>query len=126
MRLRAIRAGIPSSAGRSAFDRRSLPPPEILPASARRRLNTNVVTDPNGTIFRGVDVRIPFQLTEANINVTAIVLTDRPGVEFLIQTPAGGMITPWSARGLGATFAVGTSLSYYRFTLHLALSATPA
>lgn len=88
--------------------------------------NASIVTDPSGTIFPGLDVRIPFQLSEADIDVTAILLTDSPGVDFFIQTPAGDVMTPGSAGGLGATFGVGTDMSYYRFTLPLALGATPA
>lgn len=89
-------------------------------------LNTNVVTDPNGTIFPGAKVRIPFQLSEADIDTTAILLTDRPGVEFFIETPAGDIMTPASAPGLGAAFGVGTNMSYYRFTLPLPLGGAPA
>jgi hypothetical protein len=88
--------------------------------------NTSVVTDPNGTIFPGGKVRIPFQLSEGDIDTTAILLTDRPGIEFRIETPAGDIMTPASAPGLGAAFGLGTSMSYYRFTLPLALGAAPA
>jgi hypothetical protein len=88
--------------------------------------NTSIITDPNGTIFPGQKVRIPFQLSEADIDTTAILLTDRLGINFLIQTPAGDVMTPGSASGLGATFGLGTNMSYYRFTLPLALGATPA
>jgi hypothetical protein len=88
--------------------------------------NNNVVTDPNGTIFPGVKLRIPFLMNEADIDTTAILLTDHPGVTFLIETPAGNVMTPASAPGLGARYAVGTNMSYYRFTLPLALGAPPA
>jgi hypothetical protein len=88
--------------------------------------NTSVVTDPNGTMFPGVKVRIPFQLSEADIDTTAILLTDHPGVNFYIETPAGDVMTPASAGGLGAVYAVGTNMSYYRFTLPLVLGANPA
>ncbi|MCU1260904.1 MAG: common central of tyrosinase protein, partial [Bryobacterales bacterium] len=88
--------------------------------------NTSVVTDPNGTIFPGLKVRIPFQLSEADIDATPILLTDHPGVNFYIETPAGDVMTPASAAGLGAVYAVGTNMSYYRFTLPLALGAKPA
>jgi hypothetical protein len=88
--------------------------------------NTSVVTDPNGTIFPGTKVRIPFQLNETDIDTTAILLTDGPGVHFLIETPAGDVMTPASAGALGAAYGVGTGMSYYRFTLPLPLGATPA
>ncbi|MFT0174274.1 tyrosinase family protein [Paraburkholderia mimosarum] len=88
--------------------------------------NTSIVTDPNGTIFPGAKVRIPFQLSEADIDATAILLTDHPGVNFYVETPAGDVMTPASAAGLGAAYGVGTDMSYYRFTLPLALGAQPA
>jgi hypothetical protein len=88
--------------------------------------NTSVVTDPSGTLFPGVNVRIPFQLSETDISTTAILLTDRPGATFLIETPAGDVMTPASAAGLGAKYGVGADMSYYRFTLPLALGANPA
>jgi Mg-chelatase subunit ChlD len=89
-------------------------------------LNTSVVTDPNGMIFSGGKVRIPFQLSEADIDATAILLVDRPGIEFLIETPSGDIMTPASAPGLGAAYGVGTNMNYYRFTLPLPLGAQPA
>jgi hypothetical protein len=88
--------------------------------------NTSVVTDPNGTIFPGTKVRVPFLLSEADIDCTAITLTDHPGLTFQIETPSGDIMTPASAPGLGAQYAVGTNMSYYRFTLPLALGAQPA
>jgi hypothetical protein len=88
--------------------------------------NTSVVTDPSGTIFPGVKIRIPFQLSETDIDATAILLTDHPGVTLLIETPAGDVMTPASAAGLGAAYGIGTNMSYYRFTLPLPLGAPPA
>ena len=89
-------------------------------------LNTSIVTDPNGVLYPGGEVRIPFQLCETDIDATAILLTDRPGITFDIETPAGEVMTPAAAAGLGATYAVGTNMSYYRYTLPLALGADPA
>ncbi|KAH0558735.1 hypothetical protein GP486_004621 [Trichoglossum hirsutum] len=88
--------------------------------------NTSIVTDPNGTIFPDKTVRIPFQLSEADIDATTILLADRRGVNFSIQTPAGDIMTPSSARNLGAKYAIGTNMNYYRFTLPLALGKKPA
>ena len=88
--------------------------------------NNSIVTDPNGTIFPGMKVRIPFQLTEGDIDATTILLTDTRGINFYIETPLGKVMTPGSASGLGATFGLGTNMSYYRFTLPLAVGGTPA
>jgi hypothetical protein len=88
--------------------------------------NTSIVTDPSGVIYPGGTVRIPFRLCETDIDATAILLADHPGVTFDIETPAGDVMTPGAAAGLGATYAVGTNMSYYRYTLPLALGANPA
>jgi hypothetical protein len=88
--------------------------------------NTSVVTDPNGVIYPGGKVRIPFRLCETDIDATAILLADHPGISFDIETPAGDLMTPAAAAGLGATYAAGTDMSYYRYTLPLALGANPA
>jgi hypothetical protein len=88
--------------------------------------NMSIVADPSGTIFPGGNVRIPFQLSEADIDATAILLADAPGINFAIETPAGDVMTPASAAGLGATYAQGTNMSYYRYMLPLALGAAPA
>src|SRR5262245_51303371 len=88
--------------------------------------NTNIVTDPNGYILPGMRVRIPFVLNDADIDSTVILLTDVPAIRFLIETPAGDIMDPVRAAALGATFAVGTNMSYYRYTLPLPLGAKPA
>lgn len=88
--------------------------------------NTNIVTDPTGYVAPGMKVRIPFVLNDTDINSTVILLTDGPGVRFLIETPAGDVMDPAQAGTIGATYAVGTNMSYYRFTLPLPLGMNPA
>jgi hypothetical protein len=83
--------------------------------------NTSIVLDPTGFIGRGMKIRIPFLLNEADIDCTAVLLTDLPAVDFLIETPAGDIMDPSTAVGLGNTFAVGTNMRHYRFTLPVAL-----
>jgi hypothetical protein len=86
----------------------------------------NIVTDPTGYITPGMKLRIPFTLNETDIDSTVILLTDIPAVRFLIETPAGDIMNPAEAALLGATYAVGTNMSYYRFTLPLPLGGHPA
>jgi hypothetical protein len=88
--------------------------------------NTNIVTDPSGYIAPGMKVRIPFVLNDTDIDSTVILLTDLPAVRFVIETPAGDIMDPTRAGTLGATYAVGTNMSYYRFTLPLPLGGKPA
>jgi hypothetical protein len=88
--------------------------------------NTNIVTDPSGYIAPGMKLRIPFLLNDTDIDSTAILLTDLPAIRFLIETPAGDIMDPTQAAALGATYVVGTNMSYYRFTLPLPLGAKPA
>jgi hypothetical protein len=86
----------------------------------------NIVTDPTGYITPGMKLRIPFVLNETDIDSTVILLTDIPAVRFLIETPAGDIMDPQEAALLGAIYAVGTNMSYYRFTLPLPLGGQPA
>jgi hypothetical protein len=88
--------------------------------------NANIVTDPAGFIAPGMKVRIPFVLNDTDIDSTVILLTDLPAIRFLIETPAGDVMDPARAAALGATYATGTNLDYYRFTLPLPLGAHPA
>ncbi len=88
--------------------------------------NNVIVTDPSGYISAGMKVRIPFVLNETDIDTTVILLTDLRAIRFLIETPAGDIMSPAQAGALGASYAVGTNMSYYRFTLPLPLGVTPA
>ena len=90
--------------------------------------NNYIVTDPSGYIAPGMKLRIPFVLNETDIDSTVILLTDLPSqvLNFLIETPAGDLMNPAEANALGAVFAVGTNMSYYRFTLPLPLGGKPA
>jgi Mg-chelatase subunit ChlD len=88
--------------------------------------NSNIVTDPSGYIAPGMKVRIPFILNDTDIDCTAVLLTDLPALRFLIETPTGDVMDPAAAGAVGATYAVGTNMSYYRFTLPLPLGGKPA
>ena len=88
--------------------------------------NVNIVTDPQGFIAPGMKVRVPFVLSDADIDSTVILLSDLPAVRFLVETPAGDVMDPVQAAALGATYAVGTNMSYYRFMLPLPLGGRPA
>src|SRR2546421_5440982 len=88
--------------------------------------NSAIVTDPSGYISPGMKVRVPFVLNETDIDATVILLTDLPAVHFLIETPAGDIMSSAQASGLGATYVVGTNMNYYRFTLPLPLGVHPA
>ena len=90
--------------------------------------NNAIVNDPAGTIAPGVTVRVPFVLNETDIDSTVIVLTDLPPavLHVRIETPSGELMDAAQAAALGATFAQGTNMSYYRFTLPLPLAEKPA
>lgn len=90
--------------------------------------NNNIVTDPAGYLPPGVEVRIPFVLNETDIDSTVILLTDLPAsaVNFRIETPGGDLMDQGHAAAAGATFAVGSNMSYYRFALPLVLGGKPA
>lgn len=90
--------------------------------------NTAIVGDPSGYIAPGTKLRIPFLLNETDIETTVILLTDLPPqvMDFRIETPQGDLMDPAQAAAFGDTFALGTKMSYYRFTLPLPLAGKPA
>jgi hypothetical protein len=80
--------------------------------------NTNIVIDPDGFILPNMKIRIPFELNEADIDTTVILLTDIAGiVQLTVETPTGEVIDPFVATGFGGVYGVGTNMNYYRFTL---------
>lgn len=85
--------------------------------------NVAIVTDPVGILTPGMKVRIPFVLSETDIEVTVVLLTDLMPLPFAVETPAGDFLNPGTAGGVGATFGAGTNMSFFRFTLPLALGA---
>jgi hypothetical protein len=79
--------------------------------------NDEIVLDPNGFIAPGSVVTIPFDLNEADIDATVILLTDYPVVGMEIQTPGGDTINPANAAGLGVSYSAINKTRHYRFTL---------
>jgi hypothetical protein len=66
-----------------------------------------------------MQIRIPFELNEGDIDTTVILLTDVAAgiIRLRVETPTGDIINPTVVAGLGGTFGLGTNMSYYRFTL---------
>jgi len=86
--------------------------------------NTSVVLDPSGYIAPGTSLRIPFELNETDIDSTVILLSRTPVINIQVEAPDGASrIDPANAAGLGAEFAEGTGMQYYRFALPVALGA---
>jgi hypothetical protein len=83
--------------------------------------NTSIIVDPSGAIAPGIEVRIPFYVSEADIDCTALVMTDENVVDFAIEAPDGTLIDPAMAAGLGITYGVGNQTKHYRFTLPVAI-----
>jgi hypothetical protein len=85
--------------------------------------NNSIVLDPSGYIAPGIKVRIPFWLTEADIQCTPILLLDEDVLDLQIEAPNGTLITPVMAPGLGITFSRGQRSKHYRYTLPVAIGA---
>jgi hypothetical protein len=79
--------------------------------------NTSIVLDPTGFVAPGQKLRVPFLLTEADIDTTPILLHDLPAIRMRLETPAGDVLDPGIVTGFGGMFAGGDSLSYYRLAL---------
>jgi murein tripeptide amidase MpaA len=87
---------------------------------------TDIVRDPSGFIAPGMKVRIPFKLTEADVEATAVLLVDFPVLHFWLETPAGDVLDPGVASAVGASFTTGTRMAFYRFGLPLPVGTTGA
>jgi hypothetical protein len=88
--------------------------------------NQDVVLDPEGALKPGQKHRIAFHLNEADIGVDAILLgeTDLPVVQFALETPAGDVITPGVAGGLGGIeYIAGQGVRFYRASLPVPVGA---
>ncbi len=85
--------------------------------------NTDIITDPPGYIAPGTTVRIPFDLTEADIDCAALVMTDENVVDLALEAPDGSLIQAPMAAGLGMTFGAGAQTKHFRFTLPVAIGA---
>lgn len=81
--------------------------------------NADVVLDPDGVLVRGVEQRIPFQLSEADTGVDVILLTSAPQfVDFRLQTPNGFILEPWRAMAEASMrWTLAAGVTYYRLVL---------
>lgn len=66
--------------------------------------STDIVLDPTGLLPVGVKVRIPFAVSETDIESTVLLLTDIPAVRFALETPGGDLVTLATAAGVGSSF----------------------
>jgi hypothetical protein len=83
--------------------------------------NTDTIRDPAGYIAPGMKVRIPFMVNEADIDCTAILMTDENVVDLFIEAPDGTHIEPSMAASLGFDYGIGDQTKHYRFTLPVAV-----
>ena len=83
--------------------------------------NTSIIVDPAGFIAPGTKIRIPFVVNEADIDCTALLMTDFNVVDMALETPHGETIDAGSAAGVGVMHSIGAQSRIYRFTLPLAI-----
>ncbi len=82
--------------------------------------NNNIILDPSGFISPGTTIRIPFYISDSDIDTTVILMTDFNVVDLMVETPAGDLIEAGNAAGLGITYNVGLRTRAYKFTLPVA------
>lgn len=79
--------------------------------------NADIVLDPDGLLPPGVEHRIPFTLSETDIDSDVILLSPLPQViRFHLETPNGHIVSPGGG-AVGATHVVTPQGAYYRVTL---------
>ena len=79
--------------------------------------NLNIIVDPNGFISPGVAIRIPFYISDSDIDSTVILMTDYNVVDLFVESPGGDVIDSSTASGMGITYNVGARTRAYKFTL---------
>jgi Common central domain of tyrosinase/von Willebrand factor type A domain len=85
--------------------------------------NTSIVRDPVGYINSGTKIKIPFLLSEADINCQVILLTDFPVVKLSVEAPSGEVINEANASGFGMTFKTSENTKTASFGLPIAFQA---
>ena len=79
--------------------------------------NADIVLDPDGFLPPGHEHRIPFTLSETDIDSDVILLSPLPQViRFHLETPNGQVITPGGG-AVGVEHVVTPQAQYYRVTL---------
>lgn len=81
--------------------------------------NADVVVDPDGFLPPVGEIRIPFDLTEADYGSDVILLSPAPwAFGFQLETPSGVRVHHTALGGVfGVKFVQSTNLSFYRLTL---------
>lgn len=82
--------------------------------------NNNIILDPNGFISPGITIRIPFLISDSDIDSTVILMTDFNVVDLMVESPAGDIIDAGNAVALGITYNVGVRTRSFKFTLPVA------
>ncbi len=79
--------------------------------------NTSIVLDPTGYIPIGAVVRIPFSMTEADLDMSVVLLNDPSVVRLKVEAPDGTVIDPAAAAAVGGTYGESGTLRYYKLDL---------
>lgn len=81
--------------------------------------NAEVVLDPDGYLIPGIEERIPFALSDAELGADVILLTPYPKyVDFQLETPFGDRITPATTLSLNPVEHLASdNVAYYRVRL---------
>jgi len=79
--------------------------------------NNSVILDPTGYIPAGAVVRIPFFVTEADLDLSVVLLNDPAIVTLEVETPDGTIIDPAAATAAGGSYGEHGTLRYYKLNL---------
>lgn len=77
----------------------------------------SIVVDPRAEIGVGETQRVPFYVTEADIQFDAVLLTHFRVLRFTLEAPDGTRIDPTNVAGFNGQFIQGQQCRYYRMTL---------
>lgn len=77
----------------------------------------SIVVDPRAEIGPGETQRVPFYITEADIQFDAVLLTRFPVLRFTLEAPDGTRIDAANVAGFNGQFVQGRQCRYYRMNL---------
>jgi murein tripeptide amidase MpaA len=88
--------------------------------------NAEVIVDPDGSVAPGAEVRVPFDVTEADYGADAIVLSPAPwALDFQLETPDGVRIDHTALGGTtGIHYSIAERLAFYRLDLPALVGGT--
>jgi len=88
--------------------------------------NSSIILDPTGYIAPGMLLRIPYWVTEADLDTSVVLLNDPSVVRLTLEAPDGTIFDPPAVTAAGGAYGEGGTLRYYKLNLPTPTPSGPA